>query len=287
MREAGGPNPWGRLQPPPTVTSRVRPIKSSKPIRAALAALAAAILAAGGWLVVSRFTTSASPAPESSSVAGKAPEHAPDRSRRPLPAGWSYIAVARGRHVNFFRKPASGQHPVRTLSNPTIAEMPLTLLVKRHRRGWVQTYLPVRPNHSTAWVRRDHLRLLTTAYALHVHLKSHVMTLAVGERTARRFPIGVGRSVSPTPHGRYFITDLLRQPNPEGEYGPFVFGLSAHSGVYRHFGRGGDGQIGIHGTDEPWLIGENVSHGCIRVRNSVITWLAHRLPLGTPVTIGE
>jgi lipoprotein-anchoring transpeptidase ErfK/SrfK len=30
-----------------------------------------------------------------------------------------------------------------------------------------------------------------------------------------------------------------------------------------------------------------VSHGCIRVRNAVIGWLAHRLPLGTPVVIGS
>ena len=48
---------------------------------------------------------------------------------------------------------------------------------------------------------------------------------------------------------------------------------------------GGDGQIGIHGTNQPASIGNAVSHGCVRVPNEIITQLAHNLPLGTPVTI--
>jgi lipoprotein-anchoring transpeptidase ErfK/SrfK len=48
---------------------------------------------------------------------------------------------------------------------------------------------------------------------------------------------------------------------------------------------GGDGQIGIHGTNVPASIGEAVSHGCVRVPNDVITTLATTVPVGTPVTI--
>jgi lipoprotein-anchoring transpeptidase ErfK/SrfK len=48
---------------------------------------------------------------------------------------------------------------------------------------------------------------------------------------------------------------------------------------------GGDGQVGIHGTNQPWLIGQSVSHGCIRVNNASIRRLARVLPLGTPVVI--
>jgi lipoprotein-anchoring transpeptidase ErfK/SrfK len=52
-----------------------------------------------------------------------------------------------------------------------------------------------------------------------------------------------------------------------------------------HEFEGGNGEIGLHGTNEPWAVGTDVSHGCIRVYNSVITRLAHELPLGTPVRI--
>ncbi len=96
--------------------------------------------------------------------------------------------------------------------------------------------------------------------------------------------IADGAAATPTPVGRFFITELLRQPARHGLYGPWAFGLSAHSAVLAHWG-GGDGQVGIHGTDEPQLIGRSISHGCIRLRNRDIARLARVLPLGTPVDI--
>lgn len=48
---------------------------------------------------------------------------------------------------------------------------------------------------------------------------------------------------------------------------------------------GGDGRVGIHGTNQPGLIGESVGHGCVRVDNDTIRRLARVLPLGTPVLI--
>ncbi len=48
----------------------------------------------------------------------------------------------------------------------------------------------------------------------------------------------------------------------------------------------GGGVLGIHGTNDPaHSIGERVSHGCIRMRNEDIDYLAGLLPLGTPVEI--
>ena len=90
--------------------------------------------------------------------------------------------------------------------------------------------------------------------------------------------------MTPTPFGQYFITELLKQTNPNGLYGPYAFGLSAHSNVLHEFA-GGNGEIGIHGTDQPWVIGTSASHGCIRLYNHDILWLSQRLPLGTPVRI--
>ena len=48
---------------------------------------------------------------------------------------------------------------------------------------------------------------------------------------------------------------------------------------------GGDGVIGIHGTNDASALGHDVSHGCIRMSNEGITKLARTLPLGVPVEI--
>ena len=90
----------------------------------------------------------------------------------------------------------------------------------------------------------------------------------------------------PTPTGTFYITELLKQSNAQGAYGPYAFGLSAFSNVLQSFG-GGPGQIGLHGTNEPGVLGTSASHGCIRVSNTIIVRLAGLLPLGTPVVIAK
>jgi lipoprotein-anchoring transpeptidase ErfK/SrfK len=93
-----------------------------------------------------------------------------------------------------------------------------------------------------------------------------------------------GASATPTPRGHFYIDELLAQPDPDGVYGPYAFGLSAFSNVIYGFG-GGPGQVGLHGTNDAAGIGTGVSHGCVRIANAAIIRLAHMLPLGTPVMI--
>jgi lipoprotein-anchoring transpeptidase ErfK/SrfK len=57
--------------------------------------------------------------------------------------------------------------------------------------------------------------------------------------------------------------------------------------VLTHFGAGGRGEIGLHGTNHPELLGQDVSHGCIRIANRDIRRLSKILPLGTPVEIAR
>jgi lipoprotein-anchoring transpeptidase ErfK/SrfK len=80
------------------------------------------------------------------------------------------------------------------------------------------------------------------------------------------------------------VTDKLDTGEPAGPYGPYALGLSAYSEVLTEFA-GGDGQVGIHGTNVPSSIGEAASRGCLRVPNDVVERLARILPLGTPVIV--
>jgi len=44
---------------------------------------------------------------------------------------------------------------------------------------------------------------------------------------------------------------------------------------------------GIHGTDETWSIGQNASHGCIRMLIPDVIALYDQVPLGTPIYVGD
>ena len=78
--------------------------------------------------------------------------------------------------------------------------------------------------------------------------------------------------------------ELVQPGNPTGDYGPYIFGLAEFSDAYATF-NGGDAQIAIHGTDQPWVVGGYASHGCVRLTNPEITKLATQVPAGTPVDI--
>jgi lipoprotein-anchoring transpeptidase ErfK/SrfK len=206
------------------------------------------------------------------------------------------VRAARSRHASVIARIPSRRvrayvRPTRKAKHRTIRgealggkPLPLVMLVKQRRKGWLQVYLPTRPNLSKAWIRRGKARLAQTTYRVRVELSEHRIEVFRGAERIMRRPIGVGRSLTPTPLGQYYVTSLIRPPDPRGAYGPYAFGLSGHSPVLTTFA-GGDGQLGLHGTDAPSALGSDVSHGCIRVRNAVIRELARTLPLGTPVAI--
>jgi hypothetical protein len=194
----------------------------------------------------------------------------------------AYAARPRAAHLAVASTP--GGVPVRTLAARLPVGSTLMLLVVGRRAGWVQVELPVRPNGSTGWVRESDVSLLGLQYGLEVDRGAHQLKLYDRNRLMRTFTVGIGTRDTPTPGGLYYLIELLRPPTPTGPYGPYAFGLSGFSTVIRHF-NGGDGVIGLHGTNDPSGIGHDVSHGCIRMKNTDITYLAHLLPLGTPIRI--
>jgi lipoprotein-anchoring transpeptidase ErfK/SrfK len=160
----------------------------------------------------------------------------------------------------------------------------MTLLVVAQRDGWVQVALPTRPNGSTGWIKTDDVELRGNVMAITVDLAAHQLTIKHNDEELMHAPVAIGSSANPTPKGQFFVTDLVDTGAPGGSYGPFALGLSGHSDTLSEFA-GGDGQIGLHGTNDPSSIGQSVSHGCVRVTNDIVEQLAGLVPLGTPVTI--
>ncbi len=199
-----------------------------------------------------------------------------------LPKGDSLVATATAAKVQIHRSP--GGAVGKTLDNPLEIGGPLTFLVTGQKGNWLKVHLPIRPNGATGWIDGNQVKLSTTPYRVVVSMKKHRLDLFEEGRRTARYPVGVGKSTTPTPPGEYYLTELIRPSNPDGVYGPYAFGLSAFSETLKSFA-GGPGQLGLHGTNEPDKVGTDVSHGCIRLTNDVISKLARTLPLGTPVQI--
>jgi len=149
---------------------------------------------------------------------------------------------------------------------------------------WLEVWLPIRPNGSTGWIRSADVELGLNPFRVEIDTSDFELVLFRDDEEVLSTPIAVGTGDTPTPYGRFFITELLQPSSPNGPYGPYAFGLSGFSEILSSFA-GGEGVIGIHGTDNPSAIGTNVSFGCVRVDNDVIETMASMVPLGTPVEI--
>jgi lipoprotein-anchoring transpeptidase ErfK/SrfK len=167
---------------------------------------------------------------------------------------------------------------------------PTPFLISEARRTaaghtWLKVLLPRRPNGSSGWVQRDQVRIRPVTHEVVVDLSSRTASLLRDRRKVRSFRVGVGTDSTPTPTGRFYVTVKLKPPQiSAAAYGAWALGLSGYSEVHQTFGTG-DGQIALHGTYKPWLLGQPVSNGCVRMDNETITHLAETLPLGSPVTI--
>ena len=179
---------------------------------------------------------------------------------------------------------ANSAKPFTVLNNKTNFSGRHVFVVQAKEGESYRVYLPMRPNGRIGYVRAADVSLYQHDYAVVVSLSKKQLMLYKAGVLQLTESVGVGRSQYPTPKGSFYMRELARPRNPGGSYGPWAFGLSGYSNVLQKFGRG-DGQIGIHGTNQPKLLGTQVSHGCIRMRNQAITKLAQTLPQGVPVDI--
>jgi hypothetical protein len=172
---------------------------------------------------------------------------------------------------------------LRYLTEDGLPEVYLVLEGKVDAQGepWLHVRVPMRPNGRTGWVHADTLsQMHVVTTQMIIDRSSRRATLFRAGRKIWEAPVGIGKSRTPTPVGKFWIRERLKGDN--GAYGPWAFGTSAYSNL-SDWKKGG--VIGIHGTNEPGLIPGTPSHGCVRVRNDKVRKLARLLPVGTPVDI--
>jgi hypothetical protein len=165
---------------------------------------------------------------------------------------------------------------------------PQVFLLEAEVRGrdgdtWFRALLPVRPNGTSGFIRGKDLGVTSTPYRLELRRRKFELLLRRGCALVKTMRVGIGTGRTPTPVGRFYLTSLIKLPDPGTVYGPYAYGLSGFSPVLRSWKLGGI--IGLHGTNDPPSIGRRSSHGCIRLSNRDIRALAKILPLGTPIEI--
>jgi len=209
-----------------------------------------------------------------------------------LPPGVSVVAQATAPQVLVYDAPGAPA-PAKTLPNPWLLNgeadkaIPQAFLVEEQRPdGWLRILLPERPNGSSGWIRQSDVTLTHNPYHLQVSLNAHTITVFQATSVLYEGPVAIGAPSTPTPPGKYYVRVLLQTPDPKSVYGPYAYGLSAHSEVLTEFS-GGDAEVGVHGNNDASVLGKNVTHGCVRMDNDQITKLSKVLPLGTPVEIAS
>ncbi len=103
-----------------------------------------------------------------------------------------------------------------------------------------------------------------------------------------RYPLAVGQAGWETPTGSFQINRMQRNPAWRHPITGEVIPPGANNPLGSHwigFTHNGKTEIGFHGTYQEALIGQAVSHGCLRMRNQDAEALYRQVARGTPVLV--
>ncbi len=194
------------------------------------------------------------------------------------------------RQVNVLAKPRLGASRVAVLKQfrPDFrAQYVLALDAVRAEDGsavWYRILVPGRPNGRSGWVRAASLELRPVQKRIVIYRDARRFEYWDGARLVRKGKVAVGKPGAETPLGLFYVTDKF-DPSIDPNWailGEFAFETSAYSKLTDW---PGGGIVGVHGTPQPELLGQAVSHGCVRLHNRDILFLRNRVPVGTPVKI--
>jgi lipoprotein-anchoring transpeptidase ErfK/SrfK len=181
--------------------------------------------------------------------------------------------------VVLYAAPAS-RHIRAELGTRTDFGSPTTFAVVTEGDKWLGVIAPSLGNDELGYLRRSQVRLAHDGYVLEVDRSGRRLTVWRMGKRLRQFRVAIGRSSSPTPIGRFAITDKLSSYQP-ALYGCCLLALSGHQTHLPSGWTGGD-RLAIHGGGG---IGEAVSAGCLHAREADLRYLMQHVPLGTQVVI--
>jgi lipoprotein-anchoring transpeptidase ErfK/SrfK len=162
------------------------------------------------------------------------------------------------------------------------------ILALKAQRGpdglmWYELSLPGRPNGGRGWVRADQVEIAAVKNRIVVYRGARRIEVrrVTDDKVLLSAKVAVGMPGAETPLGRNYYVQSRFVPD-NSFLGTFALETSAYSKLTDW---PGGGVVGIHGTSLPQLLGQAVSHGCIRVHNETANALRRLAPVGTPIDI--
>ena len=151
---------------------------------------------------------------------------------------------------------------------------------KTGKPSWYRITIPGRPNGRTGWIPAGSVSLRPVDRWLVIYRGSRKFEFYVNGTVRRTGKVAVGRKGMETPLGLFYV---------QAKFDPTWAVLGAYafetSGYSKLSDWPGGGVVGVHGTNTPDLIGEAVSHGCVRLYNNDIQYLRSVMGVGTPIKI--
>jgi lipoprotein-anchoring transpeptidase ErfK/SrfK len=129
----------------------------------------------------------------------------------------------------------------------------------------------------------DRLKVVNADFSIIVDKSQNTLTLKEADEVIRIYNVSTGKN-NCTPVGEFTIVNKLKNPvhykkgeivpaeSPDNVLGSRWMGLSAPT-------------YGIHGTIDEATLGQQITEGCVRMRNSEVEELYIIVPVGTKVTI--
>lgn len=151
---------------------------------------------------------------------------------------------------------------------------------KTGKPAWYRITIPGRPNGRSGWIPAGSASLKPVDRWLVVYRGARKFEFYVNGKVARSGTIAVGARGTETPTGLFYVQAKFDPSLPI--LGAYAFETSGYSKISDW---PGGGVVGVHGTNTPELIGQAVSHGCVRLYNKDIQYLRSVVGVGTPIKI--
>jgi lipoprotein-anchoring transpeptidase ErfK/SrfK len=152
---------------------------------------------------------------------------------------------------------------------------------------------PARPGMNPRYLKQEvHYEGHEAPGTVIINTTERHLYLVQGDGRALRYGIGVGR-----PGFTWAGTHHVSQKREWPDWTPPSEMLKRRPDLPRHMAGGPDNPLGaramylgsslyrIHGSNEPWTIGQAVSSGCIRMRNEDVIDLYEKVKVGTKVVV--
>jgi L,D-transpeptidase catalytic domain len=204
-----------------------------------------------------------------------------DRTVRTIPDGILVATPQAGSRIVLRNRPSG--RVVAVLGRRTEFGSTVKLDVVVARGNWLAVISERLPNGELGWVPRARVSVRRIEWSIRVSLSRRTMELRRDGRLVRQMRVAIGARSSPTPPGRFVITDHLDATHYGSVYGCCILVLSGHqTHPPKWFDPRTEWRLAIHGGPG---IGSAVSAGCLHASDSDLRMLMRLTPLGTPVVV--